>query len=710
MIFSAPFATVILGSSFLSASTSLLARAAEPAARSIFLACAVAILLGALRVKSVTPRLAVWKIVLYCALAMPVLGWILPALPLSVPAPKFIGSSVLRTAEPVPTSSTPTSTTPTVARRAAIESHTKTSAALAANRPTTKDEVALPVAEPSRLSSAASASVRKQVRTESLFSRLKVLAGAVYVAVAAIFFARFLLGFVLSRRLECAARTVDDPRALGSLAFHSRAARLKKLPRLAESEIVLVPVTLGVRRSSILLPAGWRDWDDAELDAVMAHEISHVTRRDALTQRLSLLHRAAFWFSPLSWWLDRRIAELAEEASDEAALAHGADRTRYAETLLNFFTVLESAPGRMHWQGVSMASPGTTERRVDRILAWKGVASSGLKKSLALGFALFAAPVVFLAAAVHPAFQIQTHTVPPPAQVQEAAPPSAPVPAVAPAPAQLATPRALPTPLTTLVAPAPLTPVAAPVALAPQVAPMALVAHVARLASLFQDQDSNNYVFGSYDGETFVISHGKNFIYIGRRGMTIGSSGGSDEVDRLRGKYSGDFIWFRRDGKYFVIRDQATVSRAAGLFAPMQGLEEKQDELGKQQEALGEQQEALSQKMEEVKVAVPDMTADLDRVREKIKQLAAGGTQDELGELQSEIGELQSKIGELQSQAGRHQSEVGRQQGELGRKQGELGRKQGEIGRQQGDLSRKAAREMKSVIDDAVAHGLAKPE
>lgn len=456
MIPSAPIATFMLASSFRSASTSLLARAAEPAARSILLACAVAILLSVLRVKSVTPRLAVWKIVLYCALAMPVLGWVLPALPLSVPAPEFMAGSVSRAVDLAP-APVARATEP----RGAIESQSKGSAAPTTNSRITKDPItrnsvtkndvaAISVTEPPRPVSAAPAP--KQVRADSLLTRLKLFAGVLYVAVTTIFFARFLLGFVLSRRLERAARTVDDPRALHSLAFHSRAARLKKLPRLAESEIVLVPVTLGVRRSSILLPAGWRDWDDAELDAVMAHEVSHVARRDALTQRLSLLHRAAFWFSPLSWWLDRRIAELAEEASDEAALARGADRTRYAETLLNFFSVLESAPGRMHWQGVSMATPGTAERRVDRILSWKGVASSGLKKSLALGFALFAPPVVFLAAAVQPAFHIQVHTAPPAQQQEQAPPPAPPSPYVAPSPSA-PLPRVEPIPYVQRVAP-----------------------------------------------------------------------------------------------------------------------------------------------------------------------------------------------------------------------------------------------------------------
>jgi len=333
-----------------------------------------------------------------------------------------------------------------------------------------------------------------------------------------------------------------------------------------------------------------------------------------------------------------------------------------------------------------MATPGTAERRVDRILAWKGATSSGLRKCLVLGLALLAPPVVFLAAAVHPTILTQAAT--PPLGRQEAAPPS-------PVPEPL--PRVIAMPPMSVIVPVP------PAPFVPFV--MQESAQTRVRASGFNDDDEDDW----RNGQTFVIASGKKHIYVGRHNFSFNSSG-DDDIHWLRSKLSGDFIWFERDGKYYVIRDEATIKHAMDLFAPMQALDEKQEELGKQQEALGEQQEALGQKMEDVKVTVPDMTAELDRVREKLKQLGAGGTQEELGELQSEIGELQSRIGELQSQAGRRESEIGRQQGELGRRQGELGRKQGEIGRQQGELSKKATGEMKSIIDDAIAHGLAKPE
>ena len=132
-----------------------------------------------------------------------------------------------------------------------------------------------------------------------------------------------------------------------------------------------------------------------------------------LAQRLALIHRAIFWFSPLSWWLEQHLADLSEQASDDAALAGGADRTRYAETLLGFFAELEAGPERVWWQGVSMAKAGQAEKRVDRILAWRGTMSNQLTKSLVVALVVIAAPVVALTAAVHPAaYDIQAPAVP----------------------------------------------------------------------------------------------------------------------------------------------------------------------------------------------------------------------------------------------------------------------------------------------------------
>ena len=118
----------------------------------------------------------------------------------------------------------------------------------------------------------------------------------------------------------------------------------------------------------------------------------------------------------------------------------------------------------------------------------------------------------------------------------------------------------------------------------------------------------------------------------------------------------------------------------------------------------------MGKQQEEVHVQIPDMTEDLHKLEAELKALGASGTQEDLGRIQERIGELQSKLGELQSVAGEEQGKLGEKQGALGEEQGKLGELQGELGRQQEEVFKNASHQMKALIDDAIAHGLAKPE
>jgi beta-lactamase regulating signal transducer with metallopeptidase domain len=607
------------------ASTSLLAQLANPAARAVALAGAAGLGLAAFRVRSTSARLFTWTAVLYAALAMPLLGWMLPPLP--VPTPAFLQHEHERgAAQRVP-------------QAARVSRHLA-----AAPVPSAPDEVI------TRGEAPAASFVSSPLSS----IRWSVIAAGIYLPIAFLLFIRFLVGIVFGLRLMRASRIVDEVRVLTRLAAFAKASGLGFIPRVGESEFISVPVTMGALRSTILLPADWREWDDVKLDAVVAHEISHVARRDGLTQRLALLHRAIFWFSPLAWWLNRHLADLAEQASDEAALSCGADRGDYARTLLGFFEALHAAPGRVWWQGVAMAKAGQAERRVERILAWKGTVAMSFKKSIAVVIVALAVPAVYLAAAVHPANQAAAPSAP-----QAAQDPASPAPPAAPRHAR-----------------------------APKVS----------------SGRSYSYSYGYDDDQRFVIVSGKT------DSLTMsGTTEDAEMVQELKKTIKGDFIWFERDGKSYVIRDQATIDRAKKLWAPQEELGKKQEALGDQQEALGKQQEELGAQMEKIQVKVPDMTAELDQLKAKLQKLNSSATMEQVGEIQSEIGDLQSKIGELQSQAGEQQSKLGEQMGALGEKQGKLGEQQGELGRQQGELARQAAREMKRILDDAMAKGTAVP-
>jgi len=125
--------------------------------------------------------------------------------------------------------------------------------------------------------------------------------------------------------------------------------------RLTSARCV-VPVTVGFLHPRIILPERSREWPQAQLDAVLAHEGEHIRRRDPLFQWLALLNLAIFWFHPLAWWLERKLSGLAEEACDAAVLAQGHDPREYSEYLLDLARSVQQAGTRI--DAVGMAMPG----------------------------------------------------------------------------------------------------------------------------------------------------------------------------------------------------------------------------------------------------------------------------------------------------------------------------------------------------------------
>ncbi len=120
------------------------------------------------------------------------------------------------------------------------------------------------------------------------------------------------------------------------------------------------PVTIG---SGIVLPGDYREWDRAKLRVVLAHERSHVRQMDFYLQLLAGVYTAAFWFSPLGWWLKRTLSHLGEAISDRAGLEAAPSRSDYAGVLLEF-----AATTRRALPGVAMARSGNLSRRVDQLL------------------------------------------------------------------------------------------------------------------------------------------------------------------------------------------------------------------------------------------------------------------------------------------------------------------------------------------------------
>jgi TonB family protein len=96
------------------------------------------------------------------------------------------------------------------------------------------------------------------------------------------------------------------------------------------------PVTFGVWRPLVLLPAALHSHPLHVQRAVLSHELIHVQRRDWVWLVAEEITRAVFWFHPAIWWLISRVQLAREEVVDESAMLATGTRRGYLEALAAF--------------------------------------------------------------------------------------------------------------------------------------------------------------------------------------------------------------------------------------------------------------------------------------------------------------------------------------------------------------------------------------
>lgn len=142
---------------------------------------------------------------------------------------------------------------------------------------------------------------------------------------------RFFATLVLLWRRQRARTPVTDPRLLGRLERLRRRAGLRVVT-LTQSSTVDVPLVLG--SSEICVPlASLTAASDAEVDAVLAHELAHIERRDGIVFPLVGLVQSIFWWQPLNSWIAARFRQAAELACDDRAVDLTGDPLALARAL-----------------------------------------------------------------------------------------------------------------------------------------------------------------------------------------------------------------------------------------------------------------------------------------------------------------------------------------------------------------------------------------
>jgi bla regulator protein BlaR1 len=203
--------------------------------------------------------------------------------------------------------------------------------------------------------------------------------------------------FMRWRRVTAAVRQsvpLAEGREREALIRLQRISGIRRPICIAASSANLEPGVFGIFRPVLLLPAGIADrLEDAQLEAIIAHELCHIRRRDNLAAALHMVIQATFWFHPLVWWLGARLVEERELACDEDVLRLGNQPQVYAEGILKVCKYYLESP-LVCVAGVTGAN---LKKRIEGIMTHR-IANQldfGRKLLLAtLGVAAVAGPIV----------------------------------------------------------------------------------------------------------------------------------------------------------------------------------------------------------------------------------------------------------------------------------------------------------------------------
>lgn len=462
---------------------------------------------------------------------------------------------------------------------------------------------------------------------------------ALWACGAALLSLRMACGLAWVRRARRAARPEAGPwqACMDALALKLGVRTRVCLRLCADGD---GPVVAGWWKPVVLLPVAVLARVPAPLlEALLAHELAHVRRHDYLVNLLQGVAEALLFHHPVTWWLSRRIRIERELVADDLAARALGDRRRLALALSELDRV-QAVPARAFPPPhiAPAAHGGHLMSRIRQLIrpdarTPRAAAALPALVLLATGMGAWAHARNNPQPAAQPAPRVQ-------AVAQAAGPATA---------DGIATPAARPQPRAAQLA-----------ADAPAATARARTARTAQVYALVRGD---------------------------RAGIVM--SGSTDDIDDIRAPRRGpddEYLWFRRDGKAWVVRDADTLRQARearrqddALEAQMRALDARMRPHSERMQAMGRQMDALSGQLEG---NTPAMQATSGRMEALSRQMEAlsreqstlasqlpRASDDQRAALEAKMEALNTRQQALSDQMERHSATMDRASREMERKQ-----------------------------------------
>jgi beta-lactamase regulating signal transducer with metallopeptidase domain/HEAT repeat protein len=233
-----------------------------------------------------------------------------------------------------------------------------------ASRPVAAVPHASTAEEMPALNRSASKSRQIEINATPKVIQLTVVGYALFILLCSVRLAR---QWIANERLKASVTDVGLPIRVETTAMYCRTLLQLKNVSVVRSEMACVPCTLGVRRPLIVLPDSFCDnADDETLLSVIAHEMTHVQRRDFLTKLMCECVSLPISFHPFNAFIKRQIERERELSCDELVTRRAVVRETYARSLLTAADL--AIVGARYGTALSIFDGMTLEKRIKRLI------------------------------------------------------------------------------------------------------------------------------------------------------------------------------------------------------------------------------------------------------------------------------------------------------------------------------------------------------
>ncbi len=178
------------------------------------------------------------------------------------------------------------------------------------------------------------------------------------------------------------------------------------------------------------------------------------------------------------------------------------------------------------------------------------------------------------------------------------------------------------------------------------------------------------------------VSSREDAYILSRGDHTMMTGGTLEDVRAARRRFPGEFLWVRRSGREYFVRDARLIAEAAALFAPLRSLDPDRAALERRHAQFEAEESRLDREEER-------LDRDLDRIQDD-ERPAAGS--DSRNALDRRRRELETRRRSLEEQ------------------ERELDSAESSLDRREDELEKNSEAQLWRLIDRALEAGLAQPE